>query len=157
MEYPAPFVVKNTFIDSLEGPAGLEGFLVERKIRSCPTSSVEESQQNRSSTSCADAFDFLRCLQEDSGSWGSLSTSTGHSTRANSGADSSSDEDCRSSARSTSFDHRMRTCNPCAHFHSANGCRKGSQCHYCHECPPGELKRRQKAKRRALQQASAAS
>merc|ERR1712008_208893 len=135
----------------------LEDFFVERKIRSCPTSSVEETQQETASTSCTDTLAFLRCLQEDNDSVGSRSTFAGRSTRANSEADSCSDEDCPNSARSVSFDHRRGTCNPCAHFHSFKGCRNGSQCPYCHECPPGELKRRQKAKRRALQQAAAAS
>merc|ERR1711933_20402 len=155
MEYPAPYIVKNTFIDSMEGPFCLEGFFVERQILSCPTSSVEESEQELPSTLCTDALVFLRCLQEDNGSVGSRSTSFGRSTRANSEADSCTDEDRPSSARSMSFDHQKGTCNPCAHFYSAKGCRNGFQCQYCHECPPGELKRRQKAKRRALQQASA--
>jgi len=45
--------------------------------------------------------------------------------------------------------HFSDTCNPCAHFHSAKGCKNGVECPFCHRCPPGELKRRQKAKRSA--------
>jgi len=40
-------------------------------------------------------------------------------------------------------------CSPCAHAHSSKGCLNGAQCAFCHLCPPGELKRRQKAKRLA--------
>merc|ERR1712032_326545 len=95
--------------------------------------------------------------QKNNGSAGSRSTSSGRTTPANSEADSCSDEDGPSNALSSSLDHQMGTCNPCAHFHSVKGCRNGSQCHYCHECPPGELKRRQKARRWTLQQATTAS
>lgn len=42
--------------------------------------------------------------------------------------------------------HFSGACNPCAHFYAAKGCRNGIQCYFCHMCPPGELKRRQKSK-----------
>lgn len=45
--------------------------------------------------------------------------------------------------------HRFGTCRPCAHHHSPKGCSNGPQCKFCHLCPPGELKRRQKAKKTA--------
>jgi len=44
--------------------------------------------------------------------------------------------------------HAKGTCNPCAHFHSSKGCKSAELCLFCHSCPPGELKRRQKAKKR---------
>mmetsp|Transcript_86255 Transcript_86255/g.171263 ORF Transcript_86255/g.171263 Transcript_86255/m.171263 type:complete len:738 (+) Transcript_86255:71-2284(+) len=44
--------------------------------------------------------------------------------------------------------HARGTCKPCAHFHSKNGCRNAEQCLFCHSCPPGELNRRQNAKKR---------
>lgn len=49
--------------------------------------------------------------------------------------------------------HQYGECKPCA-YASIKGCKNGAQCQFCHLCPPGELKRRQKAKRsnqRALQ------
>jgi len=51
--------------------------------------------------------------------------------------------------------HRFGDCKPCA-YANIKGCQNGTQCQFCHLCPPGELKRRQKAKRatqRALQSA----
>jgi len=157
MEYPVPFILKNTFIDSTEGPFCLEGFFVERKIQSCPSSSVEQTQKELPSALHTERLVCLGCLQKDDGSAESRSTSVGRTTRASSEAGSCSDEDGPRSARSSSLEHRMGTCNPCAHFHTVKGCRNSSHCHYCHECPPGELKRRQKAKRQALQRRSVAS
>jgi hypothetical protein len=46
--------------------------------------------------------------------------------------------------------HIKGTCNPCAHFHSRKGCTNAGLCSFCHHCPPGELKRRQKAKKRLM-------
>lgn len=43
--------------------------------------------------------------------------------------------------------HRLGDCKPCAHVHSAKGCKNGVECQFCHLCPRGELKRRQKEKR----------
>jgi hypothetical protein len=43
--------------------------------------------------------------------------------------------------------HAAGTCKPCAHFAHSRGCATGLQCPFCHLCPPGELKRRQKALR----------
>lgn len=55
-----------------------------------------------------------------------------------------------------SGDHGLGACKPCAHAFSAKGCRNGVQCAFCHLCPPGELQRRQKAKRVAQRKAGAA-
>jgi hypothetical protein len=46
-----------------------------------------------------------------------------------------------------SADHASGTCKPCAYFAHSRGCANGLQCQFCHFCPPGELKRRQKALR----------
>jgi len=45
-----------------------------------------------------------------------------------------------------SRDHGSGTCKPCAHVFT-KGCVNGVLCPFCHLCPPGELKRRQKQKR----------
>jgi len=44
-----------------------------------------------------------------------------------------------------SKDHSVGTCRPCA-FLFTKGCQNGVQCEYCHLCPPGEKKRRQREK-----------
>jgi hypothetical protein len=51
--------------------------------------------------------------------------------------------------------HHFGDCKPCAYaFHK--GCGNGVDCQFCHLCPPGELKRRQKVKRstQRMQQAT---
>mmetsp|Transcript_27078 Transcript_27078/g.63118 ORF Transcript_27078/g.63118 Transcript_27078/m.63118 type:complete len:288 (-) Transcript_27078:184-1047(-) len=53
-----------------------------------------------------------------------------------------------------SAEHFWGTCRPCAFFTSV-GCNNGAQCPRCHLCPPGELKRQQKAKRSAHRRAAA--
>lgn len=42
--------------------------------------------------------------------------------------------------------HVTGNCHPCAWFWKSVMCRKAQECHYCHLCPNGELKRRRKAK-----------
>mmetsp|Transcript_22128 Transcript_22128/g.66507 ORF Transcript_22128/g.66507 Transcript_22128/m.66507 type:complete len:393 (-) Transcript_22128:172-1350(-) len=43
--------------------------------------------------------------------------------------------------------HSQGRCRPCAWLHkSAEGCRHGQQCEFCHLCGPGELKRRKREK-----------
>jgi len=45
--------------------------------------------------------------------------------------------------------HHLNNCSPCAHAHAKRPCINGLQCSFCHLCPPGELKRRQRMKRLA--------
>lgn len=47
--------------------------------------------------------------------------------------------------------HDPGACKPCAHFFKG-GCQNGANCSFCHLCPPGELKRRQKLRRRLRMQ-----
>merc|ERR1711972_773128 len=42
-----------------------------------------------------------------------------------------------------SVGHYARTCKPCAFYHT-KGCSNGVECSFCHLCPAGEKKRRQK-------------
>lgn len=48
-----------------------------------------------------------------------------------------------------SADHETGTCKPCAFLWKdpqQPGCQNGSECVFCHLCPPGEVKRRKKQK-----------
>jgi len=42
--------------------------------------------------------------------------------------------------------HHLGRCKPCA-FQRTKGCSNGKDCCFCHLCPPGEKKRRQREKR----------
>merc|ERR1712087_347451 len=44
-----------------------------------------------------------------------------------------------------SKDHAAGTCRPCAFLYT-RGCANGKTCQFCHVCPPGEKKRRQREK-----------
>jgi hypothetical protein len=43
--------------------------------------------------------------------------------------------------------HLDRQCKPCAFFH-AQGCQSGADCQFCHLCPPREVQRRKRLRRR---------
>lgn len=49
--------------------------------------------------------------------------------------------------------HQNGVCKPCAFFWK-DGCKNGPDCQYCHLCPPGELKRRKKARAMLLRRQS---
>merc|ERR1712087_664158 len=47
--------------------------------------------------------------------------------------------------------HRGGECRPCAYFfYKDDGCRWGEDCQFCHLCRPGEMKRRKRARAKAL-------
>lgn len=53
--------------------------------------------------------------------------------------------------------HEMGKCHPCAYLYGkADGCRRGEECRFCHECPPEELKTRKKLRAKALKARRAA-
>jgi len=45
--------------------------------------------------------------------------------------------------------HQLGLCKPCAFFYT-KGCQGGTSCVFCHLCPPGEKKRRQKARHQTI-------
>eukprot|EP00928_Gymnodinium_smaydae_P036021 TRINITY_DN25241_c1_g7_i1.p1 TRINITY_DN25241_c1_g7~~TRINITY_DN25241_c1_g7_i1.p1 ORF type:complete len:251 (-),score=35.39 TRINITY_DN25241_c1_g7_i1:69-821(-) len=48
---------------------------------------------------------------------------------------------------SGSRNHASRQCKPCAFFH-AQGCQSGAACQFCHLCPPREIQRRKRLRRK---------
>eukprot|EP00747_Dinoflagellata_sp_TGD_P157838 gnl/TRDRNA2_/TRDRNA2_177776_c2_seq1.p1 gnl/TRDRNA2_/TRDRNA2_177776_c2~~gnl/TRDRNA2_/TRDRNA2_177776_c2_seq1.p1 ORF type:complete len:240 (-),score=25.80 gnl/TRDRNA2_/TRDRNA2_177776_c2_seq1:531-1250(-) len=42
--------------------------------------------------------------------------------------------------------HGTGFCKPCAWLWTPQGCDHGAECHYCHDCPEGEIRRRKKEK-----------
>jgi len=47
--------------------------------------------------------------------------------------------------------HIRKECKPCAyHLYKIDGCRQGATCQFCHLCPPGEIKRHKKEKRKTM-------
>jgi len=50
--------------------------------------------------------------------------------------------------------HAERRCRPCAFFH-AQGCQSGENCQFCHLCPPREVQRRKRLRRRLAREQEA--
>mmetsp|Transcript_91418 Transcript_91418/g.151442 ORF Transcript_91418/g.151442 Transcript_91418/m.151442 type:complete len:197 (+) Transcript_91418:24-614(+) len=47
--------------------------------------------------------------------------------------------------------HRRGVCHPCAYFtHKEDGCRRGSECSFCHLCPAETVKMKKKEKMKAM-------
>lgn len=93
LDYPSPLTVKNTFIDAqLDRPFSLEGFLLEREVRSCPTSAIEIPFEDRWNELAADKshIDQQQSRRGDvvAGSSSSRSTSVGSSSRRSSAEES---------------------------------------------------------------------
>jgi len=47
--------------------------------------------------------------------------------------------------------HQAGRCKPCAFYHK-QGCQNGSDCIFCHQCPPHEKQRRKRLRRRMLRE-----
>lgn len=52
--------------------------------------------------------------------------------------------------------HEAGTCVPCAYIAKHDGCRNGDSCSRCHLCPPDEIRRRKKLKKKMLKASGAA-
>lgn len=128
-EYPGPICVRNTFIDMQFGrPPSLDGFFMERLVRSAPVSRIEEFLQGP-----------LPCADEDDEEAYAMMSGTPAIPPGELGT-----------ARMPtmgSAGHEEGTCRPCAFVWKERGCSSGSDCPFCHLCAPGEKKRRQKEKR----------
>jgi hypothetical protein len=46
--------------------------------------------------------------------------------------------------------HTCAECSACAFYYSEEGCNHGSECKFCHLCPPGAFYRQKKIKRRRV-------
>jgi len=208
-DYPSPFLVKNTFIDTAEQPPfSLVGFFEERRTASCPCSGVEligaqeaGGSNNTDLAGKADADDEANADEEVQWPAGIpppppappvlftaqelpatpppllppaaemvdpgllLSGQSGHFLQQQQQQQAPAFWNPEPRQRVLlgspemptlgSEAHRFGDCKPCAYAYS-KGCGNGVQCPFCHLCPPGELKRRQKAKR-SVQRAAAAA
>lgn len=201
-DYPSPFLVKNTFIDTAEQPPfSLVGFFEERRTASCPCSGVALVGAQEAGDS--DNADFAGEADADEEAdaevqWpagipppppappvlvasqelpampppppapapkmadpGLFSAPPGHFMQRQ--APALWNPEPRELVLLGSPEmptlgseaHRFGNCKPCAYAHS-KGCGNGVQCPFCHLCPAGELKRRQKAKRSVQRAALAA-
>eukprot|EP00930_Biecheleria_cincta_P037256 TRINITY_DN2554_c0_g1_i1.p1 TRINITY_DN2554_c0_g1~~TRINITY_DN2554_c0_g1_i1.p1 ORF type:complete len:401 (+),score=79.06 TRINITY_DN2554_c0_g1_i1:45-1205(+) len=190
LEYPLPFVVRNTFLDTKEGQnlGSLADFVVERQSKSLPASGIGfPPGLSGVGMGPSSAFDEVLAAIEPRGSSFSLPQAF-EPVLSNMQSvalpppppiapptfpPAAQISDCTSLLMPPaplqapqlriaellpenrvgtpemptvgSFGHHSGTCKPCA-FLFTKGCDIGANCSFCHLCPPGEKKRRQKIK-----------
>lgn len=175
-EYPVPFVVRNTFIETQVGrPVSLDEFFKERRIHSSPAVPKEREEQCCDATGApepqplrraitAGAQAFISSMVAATGIWNGEQQPT-PATAADSlntpqpmprvlmlsealpGPALGSNE----LPTVGSGGHHLGTCKPCAFFYT-RGCENGTECPFCHLCPPDEKRRRQKDKQAAFRE-----
>jgi hypothetical protein len=171
-EYPVPFVVRNTFIETHVGrPTSLDEFFEERRIVSCPPTHPEteeyaaatpEAPQFLHRAITTGAQGIMNTLAEVTGFWAepgqSISAGQMHDFTPLQPmpcvlvlSDILQGPVLGSSELPTvgSAGHNIGTCKPCAFFYN-KGCENGQQCSFCHLCGPDEKRRRQKEKQAAF-------
>lgn len=175
-DYPIPVVVRNTFIDAKVGrPESLDEFFEERRIHSCPApppqqDDIESVPNSPEPSFLHDAFAagaqvFMDTVIASTGFWPEhqgtpfmaamepvnrpfqpkvlvLSEALPGSTSA---------LGSQSLPTVGSAGHYTGHCKPCAFFYT-KGCESGTQCEFCHLCPPDEKRRRQKDKHAAFRE-----
>lgn len=180
-DYPVPFVVRNTFIDTTVRPVSLDEFMEERRVHSCPVGPPpglceedvpEAAGQLRKAIAAGSAM--IASAAEAAAAGAAVATAAARGwrpqgTEAHIGqgglvprspaqgaqvqtpvlclADALAEPEVGSPELPTigSKGHRLGTCKPCAFYHT-KGCGNGAGCIFCHLCPAGEKKRRQKDK-----------
>lgn len=183
-EYPAPLLVKNTFLHTDIGrPLSLDGFFQERLLHSCPVSCIQDADGLEATAGTGEvalgALDVPTYMPSNipppppdspvlpsaaplpvAAPWPYAPAESpvlpaapvqpsGPVLRLSEMLDEPYAVGSPLCPTPGSADHHLGTCKPCAHASSAKGCKNGVECAFCHLCPPGELKRLQKAKRSA--------
>lgn len=192
-EYPTPFVVRNTFLDTKDGQdlGSLADFVVERQSKSLPASGIglppglsgvcsgpssaseyvcAETELRGSSFNPPPAYEpvlpnlqsvalpppppmtpptFSPAAQVSELTSFALNPAPPQAPQLRI-AEHLPDTPVGTPELPTvgSFGHHLGTCKPCA-FLFTKGCSSGVTCSFCHLCPPGEKKRRQKIKQSA--------
>jgi len=177
-EYPVPFEVRNTFIDYQIRHASLDEFFQERRIHSSPAvpREYEDSEdedlstvavelggwkspepQHLSCTIASGAQAFMTSMAAVTGFWTVAPTDNFYVPQQPPCvlrlSDALQGPLLGSNELPTvgSEGHHMGNCKPCAFFYT-KGCGNGTQCSFCHLCPPEEKRRRQKDKQEAFRE-----
>lgn len=179
-DYPVPVVIRNTFLDAKVGrPESLDEFFEQRRIQSCPgtagpadhplqdnydavLNSPEPSFLHNAFSVGAQAF--MDKIVAATGFWTEPQCEVISNDPYNiaqmprvlvlsealpqvGGETGMQDLPTMGSAG-----HNAGTCKPCAFLYT-KGCENGTQCQFCHLCPPDAKKRRQKEKQAAFREA----
>jgi len=162
-EYPGPvFQAKGTFIHTeLARPFSLDEFLEDRNLQSCPGSVIagmgEFQVSPAAETTEQQQGPQVDVMHQHQVTGVGLMAACIPTITSNQLAVCGLMQPHAGFLLQDSFEahkeqakkHTLGMCKPCAHFHRTQGCNTGETCRFCHACPPGELKRRQKERRRA--------
>lgn len=181
-EYPVPYTIRNTFVDTGIGrPLSLEEFYEERRVHSCPVEppcfgadeggamttggSMMASVAYAAVAASAAAAAATRCWMASASRRGDATPSSGvlgNMAPVLRLAEWVQQPELGSPQLPTvgSEGHNAGTCKPCAFYHS-KGCSNGVNCSFwatpwfgfCHLCPADEKKRRQKEKGAMMREA----
>lgn len=174
-EYPVPYNIRNTFVDTgLSRPLSLDEFYEERRVRSCPvvppgcamgSEDLAQAQLQRAATAGTSMMASAVAAAAAASAAAAAATRCWMSSVPHQRDTVSSKAACgRQGPVLSLFDlmqepelgspelptvgsagHHAGTCKPCAFYHT-KGCGNGVNCSFCHLCPAGEKKRRQKEK-----------
>jgi len=170
-EYPMPFVIRNTFIDTqVVRPLSLDDFFEERRILSCPVAmpddeGLDDEEDERPTDAqplrlaiTTGAQAFMTTVAAATGFWAAPEYAASAAPMENFNAtqpmphvlmlsEALPELILGSSEMPTvgSGGHFTGTCKPCAFFYT-RGCENGVQCPFCHLCPADEKRKRQKEK-----------
>jgi len=166
-----PYPQKNTFIQypALRNPS-LEEYIREREAQSCPVSpryAIFEGElpspppgQPPLLPGRAGDLELAHAFKHDKDVMSrptdervDASSESSDSSSSDSNVEEDSEQKMKVISLSSglgiqsrgSRSHQSGCCKPCAFFWK-DGCKNGQDCQYCHLCPPGELKRRKKAR-----------
>jgi hypothetical protein len=180
-ECPAHVTIRNTFLDTgVTRPLSLEEFYKERRIQSCPDDIHRELGIDEMDFRAAAQFYHTVGAMRASAEAAALVASQAAVAAMNYWIPSSSIETPNITSNTViespppvislstlledpvlgsrqlptvgSADHASGACKPCAFLYT-RGCENGTNCNFCHLCPPGEKKRRQKEKYDMIRQA----
>mmetsp|Transcript_102029 Transcript_102029/g.160955 ORF Transcript_102029/g.160955 Transcript_102029/m.160955 type:complete len:221 (+) Transcript_102029:76-738(+) len=130
-EYPPVLCVRNTFVDHHHRRSpSLDEFLVDRKVRSWPSSGVD--------------IDSVTVDEDIMGRVRSTSASSAQQLSSDDSAFEKANAADQALSKGSEL-HELGRCRPCVFFHT-KGCKSGVDCRFCHICPCGEKMRRKKEK-----------
>merc|ERR1740130_2318638 len=145
-DYPVPFAIRNAFIDVQIGRSvSLDDFYEERRVHSCPIGPPPGLDDCCEHDTLVEAHPVGLMMSAAAALWVPFSQPGPDTPMPVSIAGAIGAVGSPGGPTVGSAGHLSGTCKPCAFYHT-KGCGNGANCSYCHLCPEGEKKRRQKVK-----------
>lgn len=142
---PQDLATQNLAIQEIEFETGTQTD-AESDVEEAMAPQVVLSDKNSEESGNGDHKDDAAEPRGEDGAETTISSSTAHGT---SRADGNPEVAWFSVG---SEKHMFGACKPCAFFHTLEGCNNGTECEFCHRCPPREKQRRKRVRRRLLRE-----